>query len=324
MGERKVINKYIPADFDPKLVPRSKKPKDDLVSVRMMLPFTIQCSTCSSFMYRGRKFNSKKEAVKGSEGKYLGIQRWRFFIKCSACSRPLTFLTDPRNADYEMESGGCRTYEVHKDQKKVEEEIILEDAKTEKEDPMKALENRVLQSQREMKDMDNLDEILAMNRKHVRMMSAKNRGENEIDIASAILKTKYGEEIESDVITEFDKQDEALIKSIKFKSFNKIPVNDTITRLTEGEEFEIQKKRDAELALIKHHQRELAEKVKKQKDKNISLNPLIKIKRKRKVQNIESENNLSSDKPFSTDTTIDPKPHVLGLLTAYSDSDDSD
>jgi hypothetical protein len=48
MGERKVLNKYIPSDFDPKLVPRGKKPKDDLVTVRMMLPFTIQCSTCST------------------------------------------------------------------------------------------------------------------------------------------------------------------------------------------------------------------------------------------------------------------------------------
>ena len=38
MGERKVLNKYIPADFDPKLVPRGKKPKDDLVPVRMMPP----------------------------------------------------------------------------------------------------------------------------------------------------------------------------------------------------------------------------------------------------------------------------------------------
>lgn len=48
MGERKVLNKYIPADFDPKLVPRGTKPKDDLVTVRMMLPFTIQCTTCST------------------------------------------------------------------------------------------------------------------------------------------------------------------------------------------------------------------------------------------------------------------------------------
>jgi hypothetical protein len=91
MGERKVLNKYIPADFDPQLVPRGKKPKDDLVTVRMMLPFSIQCSTCSTFLYRGRKFNSKKESVKGINGKYLGIQRYRFYIKCSSCSRPVTF-----------------------------------------------------------------------------------------------------------------------------------------------------------------------------------------------------------------------------------------
>jgi len=98
MGERKVLNKYIPYDFDPKLVPRGKRPKDDLIPVRMMLPFSIQCSTCSSFMYRGRKFNSKKEAMKGPSGKYLSIQRFRFYIKCTVCSRPITFLTDPKNS----------------------------------------------------------------------------------------------------------------------------------------------------------------------------------------------------------------------------------
>merc|ERR1719330_419268 len=92
-------------------------------------------------MYRGRKFNSKKEPVKGSEGKYLGIQRWRFYIKCTACSRPVTFLTDPKNGDYEMESGGTRTYEVHKE--------------------------------KEMADLDNLDEIKAMNMRHLKIMSAK-------------------------------------------------------------------------------------------------------------------------------------------------------
>ena len=44
MGERKVLNKYIPPDFDPSLVPRIKKKKDDLVQVRMMIPFSMQVS----------------------------------------------------------------------------------------------------------------------------------------------------------------------------------------------------------------------------------------------------------------------------------------
>ena len=67
-------------------------------------------------MHRGRKFNSKKESVKGEEGKYLGIQRFRFCIECAECSTMITFLTDPQNADYEMESGATRNYEVHQGQ----------------------------------------------------------------------------------------------------------------------------------------------------------------------------------------------------------------
>eukprot|EP00560_Eucampia_antarctica_P002276 CAMPEP_0197831100 /NCGR_PEP_ID=MMETSP1437-20131217/7698_1 /TAXON_ID=49252 ORGANISM="Eucampia antarctica, Strain CCMP1452" /NCGR_SAMPLE_ID=MMETSP1437 /ASSEMBLY_ACC=CAM_ASM_001096 /LENGTH=177 /DNA_ID=CAMNT_0043433871 /DNA_START=48 /DNA_END=577 /DNA_ORIENTATION=+ len=173
MGERKVLNKYIPPDFDPRLVPRGKRPKDGLIPVRMMLPFSIQCSTCHTFMYRGRKFNSKKEAMGGPDGRYLNtIQRWRFYIKCTACSRPVTFLTDPKNADYEMETGGTRTYEVHKDQKFQEEDQEASELESQKKDPMKALENRALASQKEMADLDNLDEIKAMNMKHLKIMAS--------------------------------------------------------------------------------------------------------------------------------------------------------
>ena len=129
-----VLNKHVPADFDPALVPRGSKlsKKDGTVPVRMMLPFSIQCDTCNTFLYRGRKFNSKKEAVQGPEGRYLGIQRWRFYIKCTHCSRTVTFLTDPKNADYEMESGGTRNYEVYKDKEKTEEGAAIEKEEEEK------------------------------------------------------------------------------------------------------------------------------------------------------------------------------------------------
>jgi len=54
MGDRKVTNKYIPADFDPSLVPKGKKlsSKDGTVPVRMMLPrYCIEWKRAASFGY---------------------------------------------------------------------------------------------------------------------------------------------------------------------------------------------------------------------------------------------------------------------------------
>ena len=201
MGDRKVTNKYIPPDFDPSLVPRGKKlsSKDGTVPVRMMLPFSMQCSTCHTFLYRGRKFNSKKEPMLGQD--YLGIARFRFYIKCTHCARPISFVTDPQNADYSVESGATRNYEMQKD-KQEQEETQDEEQHDDKADPMKALEQRVLQSQREMADMDQLEEIRALNARH---------GKLQVD---EIWKQKQNDR--HNTTTELTAQDEALVQSIQF------------------------------------------------------------------------------------------------------------
>merc|ERR1712032_1028335 len=83
------------------------------IEVRMMLPFNIQCIKCGEYMYRGKKFNSKKEDV-DDDDMYLGIKKFRFHMKCSGCGSMFSIKTDPENGDYEVEIGCKRLFEVWK------------------------------------------------------------------------------------------------------------------------------------------------------------------------------------------------------------------
>ncbi len=55
-----------------------------------MAPFNMRCKTCGEYIYRGKKFNAKKEDVIGKM--FLGIQIYRFYIKCTKCLAEITFL----------------------------------------------------------------------------------------------------------------------------------------------------------------------------------------------------------------------------------------
>lgn len=54
-----------------------------------MAPFNMRCTTCGEYIYRGKKFNARKEDVLGKT--YLGIQIYRFYIKCTKCLAEITF-----------------------------------------------------------------------------------------------------------------------------------------------------------------------------------------------------------------------------------------
>lgn len=161
MGERKVLNKYYPPDFDPAKIPRAKAPKEGKMNVRMMVPMSIQCNTCGEYIYKGKKFNSKKETVEGEE--YLGIKIFRFYFRCTQCSSQLTIKTDPKRADYVTEWGCSRNFEpwrATEDEKELEKQ---EREAEEEGDAMKALENRTEESKREMDILDALDEMRQVN-----------------------------------------------------------------------------------------------------------------------------------------------------------------
>jgi len=161
MSERKVLNKYYPPDFDPTLIPRARRPKNEQYKVRMMVPMSIRCLICGEFIYKGKKFNARKETVQNEE--YLGIKIFRFYIKCTRCSSEITIKTDPKNSDYECEMGATRNFEGWKEGEKKMEEFRKQREEEEQGNAMKALENKTMDNKMEMDILDGLDEIRSLN-----------------------------------------------------------------------------------------------------------------------------------------------------------------
>ena len=278
--------------------------------------------------------------MKGPSGKYLGIQRYRFYIKCGGCSRPLTFLTDPQNADYEMESGGTRNYEVWHDERKTNEQFEKDAEEDEKMDSMKALENRVLESQREMAELDALEEIRAMNARHVKIMG-KRGGGGEMDAAQAVLNAREAnlgigqnneedEELNENGLTN---DEEELVKSIKFgRAIQSDEPSAVIHRLDEEDEILAEKKRKEEAEALILNKRKINDDT-----QNKPSLPVFKVKRKKRKDadenNTKRSKTLEDDKRDATQTTIEEpsKPEsssgsggALSGLLGYGSSSDSD
>jgi DNA-directed RNA polymerase subunit RPC12/RpoP len=170
MGERKVLNKYFPPDFDPEKIPRTKKSAGpSKFVVRMMLPMSVRCSTCGEYMYKGKKFNSRKEDVEGPEGEYLGIKILRFYFKCVTCSAEFTIKTDPQNMDYVVEGGARANYVPYKDEANQRKAALDAREASEKDDTMAQLENKTKDSKMEMDILDALDDIRSQNNRVARL-----------------------------------------------------------------------------------------------------------------------------------------------------------
>lgn len=172
MADRKALNHYYPPDFDPSKIPRRKQSKDAQQTVRLMAPFSMRCLLCGEYIYKGKKFNARKELVLGED--YYGIKIFRFYIKCTQCSAEITFKTDPKNADYIAEHGASRNFIPTKDDGGGEEKgesggLLTEEEKLESKlekmqaDPMKQLEERTMDSRREMEILDALQDIRTRN-----------------------------------------------------------------------------------------------------------------------------------------------------------------
>ncbi len=220
MAERKVLNKYYDPEYDPKKIPRkSDLSKNTQWNIRTMTPCSMRCSNCGEYIYKAKKFNSRMETVK--EKTYLGINIHRFYIKCPRCLAEISYTTDPENGDYTLESGATRNYEsVHLTEKLEEKERMLTE-ESEKMNPLRVIEKRMEASNREMKTLEDLEELQNMNHR-----------KDSVDPDSVI---KMVREKHSTLKRKQMMEDEAVIESI----FRK----DTIKRLPDDPVNEIVEKK---------------------------------------------------------------------------------
>jgi hypothetical protein len=157
-----------------------------------MAPFSMKCLSCGEYIYKGRKFNSRKE-IRPDE-KYLGIQILFFHIKCTRCSAEITFRTDPRNTDYAMVKGAMRSFEPWRNKELAEESVDerldrlereeAEAAGEEEKNAMEDLEAKNADARREMAAADALDEIRQRN---ARIHRSEKEG---TDFADTIVRTE--------------------------------------------------------------------------------------------------------------------------------------
>lgn len=201
MSERKVLTKYYPPDFDPSKITRTRGPKQagpKLQTVRLMAPFSMKCTHCGEFIYKGRKFNARKETT---DEKYYNIAIFRFYIRCTRCSGEITFKTDPKNMDYECERGAKRNFEPWREAKlaeETEEERLdrLEREEAER-DAMKELETKVLDAKQEMAIADALDEIRSRNARIEKADKEGKRTEVQVDPVDELRKKQDEEDTEA-------------------------------------------------------------------------------------------------------------------------------
>ena len=195
MSERKVLSKYYPPEFDPSKItrtPRHLRPTGPkIITVRLMAPFSMKCTACGEYIYKGRKFNARKETT---DEKYLKIQIFRFYIRCTRCSAEITFKTDPKNMDYTCERGAKRNTEPWRDTAKMEEvnetdeerldrleREEAEENELQERNAMEELEQRMMDSKREVQVADALDEIRVRN---ARIERGERGGKEEMARAS--------------------------------------------------------------------------------------------------------------------------------------------
>jgi hypothetical protein len=265
-----------------------------------MAPFNMRCVTCGEYIYKGKKFNARKEDVENET--YLGIRIYRFYIKCTRCLQEISFKTDPQNTDYEIEAGATRNFMALK---LAEEQALreLQEAKEEEaNNPMKLLENRTEQSKNEIELLESLEELKDLNQRH-----------ESIDYEALLQQYDPSESIQQRE-ERLAKLDDEYVKSIKFQNNNgtkRIVAEEIIVEIKEEDAPKRQKIES------------FASKVNLKGNGN-NKKPLVLVKKKETPAPAVATNTSVDTQSTSLQTNNEIKPSGLSLLSAYSDSSGSE
>ncbi|GBE61325.1 hypothetical protein, conserved [Babesia ovata] len=227
MAERKVLNKYIPPDFDPAALHANRDMlRNDgygrgkttfarrikggmsahMLDIRMMFPFTFRCESCRNFTYIGTKMNSKVMRLK--DDTYLGIEKHRFFAKCPHCSHQIIFKTDPQHSDYLLESGGTRTYDANRDAELAAEAVSKEeDEIAEKRDKT---EKMMEKADHAYAEYEELERLTALKRRSGRMRDRENAAELSLQRIQKEKEIQFVPSLDDEDVALFRKQQEEI------------------------------------------------------------------------------------------------------------------
>ncbi|KAG9431801.1 YJU2 splicing factor [Apis mellifera carnica] len=347
MSERKVLNKYYPPDFDPSKIPRMKLARNRQYTVRLMAPFNMRCKTCGEYIYKGKKFNARKEDVEGDD--YLGIRIYRFYIKCTRCLQEISFKTDPKNTDYEIEAGATRNFmalKLAEEQAQREEDEEKEEEAT---NPMKLLEKRTLQSKQELELLESLEELKDLNRRqqtidYDQMLeqfdteTAKQRTEKEQEeYDEECVKAIFGKKIvvEEEIVELDENETNEPPKKIMKKNKNKNENN--ISTIEQEKTKENQRIKSSEASLWSEsissssNRKNLLGIVKRKTTTNlvkVNMNSSVTNTDKKEIQTVTSkETGISIEEHKTSENThnsTNNSNNGLSLLGTYSGSSDND
>ena len=68
------------------------------------MPFNVWCEGCGHLIGKGVRFNAEKQEI----GKYHSTKIWSFTMTAPCCQQRIEVQTDPKNAQYNVVSGGKR------------------------------------------------------------------------------------------------------------------------------------------------------------------------------------------------------------------------